>query len=88
MAAAESAPEDDDGGDGGGDGGGGGQTFSLHALDVDGFEPEQYESDTTWPSDCLHVTDRVSVPPPQVAEHDDHRPVTYEYVRHSCVLHD
>jgi len=27
------------------------------------------------------------VPPPHDAEHDDHEPVVYEYVWHSCVLH-
>jgi len=53
----------------------------LHALDVDGFEPEQNESDTTWPFDeRWQVTDRVCVPNPQDAEHDDHEPVVYVYV--------
>jgi len=41
---------------------------------------EQYESDTLCPSERLHVTERVCVPPPQDAEHDDHEPVVYEYV--------
>ena len=51
---------------------------------MDGFEPatykEQYESDTLCPSERLQVTERVDVPPPQDAEHDDHEPVVYEYV--------
>jgi len=60
----------------------------LHALDGDGFESEQNESDTTWLFDeRWHVTDRVCVPNPQDAEHQDHEPMVYEYVRHSCVLH-
>ena len=67
---------------------------------MDGFEPatykEQYESDTLCPSERLQVTERVCVPPPQDAEHDDHEPVVYEYVydgvgvgdgvEQSCVL--
>jgi len=55
----------------------------LHDCDVDGFEPEQDESDTLWPSERLHVTERVWVPPPQDAEQDPHEPVVYEYVPYS-----
>jgi len=64
------------------------QACVLHDCDVDGFEPEQDESDTLWPSERLHVTERVWVPPPQDAEQDPHEPVVYEYVAQACVLHD
>ena len=55
------------------------QAQLLHVPDVEGFVPEQYESDTLWPSERLQVTERVCVPPPQDAEHDPHEPVEYEY---------
>ena len=53
----------------------------LHDRLVEGFEPEQYESDTELPSERLHVTERVCVPPPHEAEHWPYEPVEYEYVR-------
>ncbi len=87
TVAAESAPEDDDG-DGGGGGGGGGQRFLWDACGVAGFGPGQTASDRVWLFDeRWHVTDRVCVPNPHDAEHEDHEPVVYEYVRHACVLH-
>ena len=52
----------------------------LHDWLVEGFEPEQNESDTEVPSERMHVTERVRVPPPHVSEHEPYEPVEYEYV--------
>ena len=52
----------------------------MHDRLVEGFEPEQNESDTEVPSERLQVTERVFVPPPHEREHEPYEPVEYEYV--------
>ena len=62
----------------------------LHVWELAGRGPAEAHnvSDTTAPLPCsMHVTGRVCVPPPHVAEQALKVPVCHAYVAHACVLH-